>query len=91
MCQAYFRIKIKGISDNKVLDAISKIPRHLLFEPVFRDKFAYQDMAFPIGANQTISQPYTVAFQSELLMVNRASKILEMVLDLDIKQQFYVN
>ena len=70
-------LKSKGISDNKVLDAISKIPRHLLFEPVFRDKFAYQDMAFPIGANQTISQPYTVAFQSELLMVNRASKILE--------------
>ena len=70
-------LKSKGIKDQKVLDAISVTPRHLLFEPIFRDKFAYQDMAFPIGANQTISQPYTVAFLSELLMGNRGSKILE--------------
>lgn len=70
-------LKSKGISDNKVLEAISNTPRHLLFDPVFRDKFAYQDIAFPIGANQTISQPYTVAFQSELLMVKRGDKVLE--------------
>ena len=49
----------------------------MLFDPVFRDKFAYQDIAFPIGENQTISQPYTVAFQTELLAVSRGSKVLE--------------
>ena len=70
-------LKIKGIQDSKVLEAISNTPRHLLFDPVFRDKFAYQDIAFPIGENQTISQPYTVAFQTELLRINRASKVLE--------------
>ena len=67
----------KGIQDSKVLKAISMTPRHLLFDLVFRDKFAYQDIAFPIGENQTISQPYTVAFQSELLGVIRGDKILE--------------
>ena len=67
----------KGIKDQKVLKAISSTPRHLLFDLVFRDKFAYQDIAFPIGEGQTISQPYTVAFQSELLNVKRGSKILE--------------
>lgn len=67
----------KGIRDEKVLKAISKVPRHLFFDKVFRDQFAYQDIAFPIGAGQTISQPYTVAFQSELLDVKRGSKILE--------------
>ena len=66
-----------GIKDQKVLDAIRSTPRHLLFDLVFRDKFAYQDIAFPIGENQTISQPYTVAFQSELLQVKRGDKILE--------------
>ena len=70
-------LKSKGIKDQKVLDAINVIPRHLLFDPVFRDKFAYQDIAFPIGENQTISQPYTVAFQTELLSVSRGSKVLE--------------
>ena len=67
----------KGIRDEKVLKAISKVPRHLFFDKVFRDQFAYQDIAFPIGSGQTISQPYTVAFQSELLDVKRGSKILE--------------
>jgi protein-L-isoaspartate(D-aspartate) O-methyltransferase len=67
----------KGIKDQRVLKAISLTPRHLLFDLVFRDKFAYQDIAFPIGENQTISQPYTVAFQSELLNVKRGDKILE--------------
>jgi protein-L-isoaspartate(D-aspartate) O-methyltransferase len=70
-------LKEKGIKDQKVLNAISSTPRHLLFDLVFRDKFAYQDIAFPIGENQTISQPYTVAFQSELLQVKRGDKILE--------------
>ena len=70
-------LKEKGIKDQKVLNAISSTPRHLLFDKVFRDKFAYQDIAFPIGENQTISQPYTVAFQSELLDVKRGDKILE--------------
>ena len=70
-------LKEKGIKDQKVLNAISSTPRHLLFDLVFRDKFAYQDIAFPIGKNQTISQPYTVAFQSELLDVKRGDKILE--------------
>lgn len=70
-------LKSKGIKNQKVLDAISVTPRHLLFDPVFRDKFAYQDIAFPIGENQTISQPYTVAFQTELLAVSRGSKVLE--------------
>ena len=67
----------KGIKDQRVLKAISSTPRHLLFDLVFRDKFAYQDIAFPIGENQTISQPYTVAFQSELINVKRGDKILE--------------
>ena len=67
----------KGISDKKVLEAISLTPRHLLIDPVFRDKFAYQDTAFPIGENQTISQPYTVAFQTELLNITRGDKVLE--------------
>jgi protein-L-isoaspartate(D-aspartate) O-methyltransferase len=53
----------KGITDKKVLEAIKKIPRHLFLNSSFED-FAYQDKAFPIGADQTISQPYTVAFQS---------------------------
>ena len=70
-------LKEKGITDQKVLNAINSTPRHLLFDLVFRDKFAYQDIAFPIGENQTISQPYTVAFQSELLHVKRGDKILE--------------
>ena len=70
-------LKSKGIKDKRVLDAINLIPRHLFFDPVFRDKFAYEDAAFPIGEGQTISQPYTVAFQSELLLVKKGSKVLE--------------
>ena len=69
-------VKAKGIKDEKVLEAISKIPRHLFMDSSFLDH-AYQDKAFPIGAGQTISQPYTVAFQSELLDVKRDDKILE--------------
>ena len=66
----------KGISDKNVLDAIRKIPRHLFLNSSFED-FAYQDKAFPIAAGQTISQPYTVAFQTELLKVKKDDKILE--------------
>lgn len=69
-------IKRKGIKDKRVLDAISKVPRHLFMDSGFID-FAYQDNAFPIAANQTISQPYTVAFQTELLEVTKGDKILE--------------
>lgn len=66
----------KGIVDKNVLEAIKKIPRHLFLNSSFED-FAYQDKAFPIGAGQTISQPYTVAFQSQLLEVKKGDKILE--------------
>ena len=66
----------KGITDKNVLEAIKKIPRHLFLNSSFED-FAYQDKAFPIGAGQTISQPYTVAFQSQLLEVKKDDKILE--------------
>ncbi len=69
-------IKEKGIKDEKVLDAIGKIPRHLFMDSGFIDH-AYQDKPFPIAADQTISQPYTVAFQTELLQVKKGDKILE--------------
>ncbi len=70
------QLEEKGINDKNVLDAIKKIPRHLFLNSSFED-FAYQDKAFPIGAGQTISQPYTVAFQSQLLEVQKDHKILE--------------
>ena len=66
----------KGIVDKNVLNAINKIPRHLFLNSSFED-YAYQDKAFPIGSGQTISQPYTVAFQSQLLEVKKDDKILE--------------
>jgi len=66
----------KGISNLKVLNAINKIPRHLFMDNAFVN-FSYQDKAFPIGAGQTISQPYTVAFQSQLLEINPYEKVLE--------------
>lgn len=66
----------KGIHDINVLKAMQVIPRHFFLESGFED-FAYQDKAFPIGAGQTISQPYTVAFQSQLLEVKTDDKILE--------------
>jgi protein-L-isoaspartate(D-aspartate) O-methyltransferase len=69
-------IKKKGIADEAVLMAIGKIPRHLFLDSSF-DRFAYNDVAFPIGSGQTISQPYTVAFQTELLEIKRGKKILE--------------
>ncbi len=69
-------LKSKGITDRAVLDAIQKIPRHLFLNSSFED-YAYQDKAFPIGAGQTISQPYTVAFQSQLLEVQKDHTVLE--------------
>jgi len=66
----------KGIKDENVLAAIGKIPRHLFMDSSFLDH-AYQDKAFPIAADQTISQPYTVAFQSELLEIEKGHKVLE--------------
>lgn len=69
-------LKNKGIKDEAVLNAIGRIPRHLFMDSSFLDH-AYQDKAFPIAADQTISQPYTVAFQSELLQITKGDKILE--------------
>jgi protein-L-isoaspartate(D-aspartate) O-methyltransferase len=69
-------IRIKGIKDEKVLEAIGKVPRHLFMDSSFL-QFAYKDQAFPIGAGQTISQPFTVAIQTQLLQIERFEKILE--------------
>ena len=69
-------IKSKGINDEKVLHAIGNVPRHLFMDSGFIDH-AYQDKAFPISANQTISQPFTVAFQTELLKLKKGDKVLE--------------
>ena len=66
----------KGINDENVLAAIEKIPRHLFIDSSFSDH-AYQDKAFPIAANQTISQPYTVAFQTQTLQIQSGDKVLE--------------
>ncbi|WP_430811342.1 MULTISPECIES: protein-L-isoaspartate(D-aspartate) O-methyltransferase [unclassified Carboxylicivirga] len=66
----------KRIHDKRVLQAIGNVPRHLFLESSFV-KFAYQDKAFPIGAGQTISQPYTVALQSQLLALRGDEKVLE--------------
>lgn len=69
-------VQEKGIEDQKVLKAIGSIPRHLFMDSSFEDH-AYQDKAFPIAADQTISQPYTVAFQTELLQIKRGDTVLE--------------
>ena len=69
-------LKNKGISDENVLNAINAVPRHVFLDSSFLD-FAYQDKAFPIGSGQTISQPFTVAFQSSLLEIKKNMKVLE--------------
>lgn len=69
-------IEKKGITEKKVLEAIGRVPRHLFMDSSFVH-LAYQDQAFPIGQGQTISQPYTVAFQSSLLDVQPGCKVLE--------------
>ena len=69
-------LKKKGITNENVLNAVKKIPRHLFIDSSFADH-AYQDKAFPIAAEQTISQPYTVAFQSQTLAVSPGDSVLE--------------
>ncbi len=70
------QLERKGISDPGVLDAINEVPRHRFMDSSFI-KFSYSDQAFPIGNQQTISQPYTVAFQTQLLDVKPLQKVLE--------------
>lgn len=69
-------IHSKGITDDRVLDAVLEVPRHFFLDSAF-DEQAYEDRAFPIGEGQTISQPYTVAYQSQLLEVQPFMKVLE--------------
>jgi protein-L-isoaspartate(D-aspartate) O-methyltransferase len=69
-------IQQKGIIDPNVLNAIEQVPRHFFFDSSFLS-FAYDDKAFPIAAGQTISQPYTVAFQTQLLEIKKGDKVLE--------------
>ena len=69
-------LRRRGILDERVLAALAAVPRHLFFEPAF-EAHAYQDKAFPIGEGQTISQPYTVAYQTQLLGVQPTDRILE--------------
>ncbi|MEI7472997.1 MAG: protein-L-isoaspartate(D-aspartate) O-methyltransferase [Chitinophagaceae bacterium] len=69
-------LKEKGITDEKVLEAINNIPRHYFLDSAF-DEIAYEDRAFPIAEGQTISQPYTVAFQTQLLQIKPFDKVLE--------------
>ena len=70
------QLEEKGIHNTKVLAAMNKIPRHLFMDNAFVN-FSYQDKAFPIGSGQTISQPYTVAFQTQLLNLKHYEKVLE--------------
>jgi protein-L-isoaspartate(D-aspartate) O-methyltransferase len=69
-------LRSRGIEDENVLNAIGKIPRHFFFDETFWSQ-AYKDIAFPIGGGQTISQPYTVAYQTELLHIKKGDKVLE--------------
>lgn len=69
-------IRAKGITSEAVLDAINRIPRHFFLEKAF-EEIAYQDKPFPIGLEQTISQPFTVAYQTELLDIKKREKVLE--------------
>lgn len=69
-------LKQKDIKDQRILDAFMDIPRHYFLDEAFAD-WAYKDVAFPIGADQTISQPYTVAIQTQLLDIKPGDKVLE--------------
>lgn len=69
-------LKKKGIADERVLNVIGMVPRHFFFDETFWNQ-AYKDIAFPIGSGQTISQPYTVAYQTELLHIKNGDKVLE--------------
>lgn len=74
--QLVHQLREKGITDEKVLQAILAVPRHYFFDSAF-EHIAYEDRAFPIAAGQTISQPYTVAYQTQLLQVTKGCKVLE--------------
>jgi protein-L-isoaspartate(D-aspartate) O-methyltransferase len=69
-------LRVKGITDEAVLNALNEIPRHFFLDSAF-DKIAYEDKAFPIEAQQTISQPFTVAYQTQLLQIKPFDKVLE--------------
>ena len=69
-------LRSKGITDETVLDAIDMVPRHLFLDNAFVN-FAYKNQAFPIGSEQTISHPFTVAFQTQLLELKKSEKVLE--------------
>ena len=69
-------VRSKGITDERVLSALDKVPRHFFLDSAF-DELAYEDRAFPIGEGQTISQPYTVAYQTQLLEIRPFLKVLE--------------
>jgi len=69
-------VRIKGITDERVLNALDKVPRHFFLDSAF-DELSYEDRAFPIGEGQTISQPYTVAYQTQLLEIKPFLKVLE--------------
>jgi len=70
------QLRTKGINSDLVLNAIGKVPRHLFMDNAFLE-YAYEDQAFPIDCGQTISQPYTVAYQTELLLLNKGERVLE--------------
>src|ERR1700755_15315 len=70
------QLRLKGITSERVLEAIYNVPRHFFLDSAF-DKIAYEDRAFPIAEGQTISQPYTVAYQTQLLLIKRNDKVLE--------------
>lgn len=74
--QLISELEAKGIKDKRVLEAMMKVPRHLFLDAVFTEQ-AYSNMAFQIGAGQTISHPFTVAFQTELLALEKGDKVLE--------------
>ena len=76
--QLVSELEQKGIKDKRVLEAIMNVPRHFFLDAVFTEQ-AYSNMAFQIGAGQTISHPYTVAFQTELLELKKGDKVLEIV------------
>lgn len=73
------KMRDKGITDQNVLNAIETVPRHLFFgnDTIFHESQAYEDIAFQIGSGQTISQPYTVSYQSQLLEISPRDKVLE--------------
>ncbi len=69
-------LRAKGITDEAVLTAINNVPRHYFLDTAF-EKIAYENRAFPIAADQTISHPYTVAYQTQLLQIQKADRVLE--------------